>query len=272
MGKHKAGLHKTVSAIFDGVPLPGREGKDKPSRADVPERPQEQAPPKPDEERLQSSADVKPAVVKSPTVKPAAPSHMTPTKPKPPEPVEQPAEPAQPSPPKITKRETVKKPAAKVAGQRPWARITGKLLTPKAGVSAGRQKAMVILVPVLFIVMIFVFTRVFSTPSRVAAQPAGTGPTGAVAGSKDIDWQIPELYPTGLRDPMQIGSTGTVQVKTSELVVKGIVYSEDNPSAVVGNEIVHEGEEVMGARVVKINSDSVVFEMDGMEWTQKVER
>jgi type II secretory pathway component PulC len=197
---------------------------------------------------------------------------MTPTRRKPPEPVEPPAEPARPAPPKIVKRETVKKPAAKVAGQRPWEKITGKLLTPKAGVSAGRQKAMVILIPVLFIVMIFVLTRVFSTPSPVAAQPAHTGPTGSASGSKEIEWEVPELYPTGLRDPMQIGSTGTVQVKTSELVVKGIVYSEDNPSAVVSNEIVHEGEEVMGARVVKINSDSVVFEMDGMEWTQKVER
>jgi hypothetical protein len=238
----------------------------------VPERPQEKSPPKPDGERLQSPADVKPAPAKPPTVKPATPSHMTPTKPKAPEPVKPPAQPAQPAPPKITRRVTAKKPAAKVAGQRPWERITSKLLTPKAGVSAGRQKTMVILIPVLFVVMIFVFTRVFSTPSRVAAQPVGTGPTGTVASSKGIDWQIPELYPTGLRDPMQIGSTGTVEVKTSELVVKGIVYSEDNPSAVVGNEIVHEGGEVMGARVVKINSDSVVFEMEGKEWTQKVER
>jgi len=95
---------------------------------------------------------------------------------------------------------------------------------------------------------------------------------GAVASPKDIDWQIPEPYPTTLRDPMQIGSTGTTAVQTSELVVKGIVYSEDNPSAVVGNEIVHEGEEVMGAIVVKINSDSVVFKMNDKEWTQKVER
>lgn len=268
MAKHKAGLHKTVSAIFDGVPLPGREGTDKPSRGDGPERPREQTPAKPDEERLQSPADVKPAPVKPPTAKPATPSHMTPTKPKPPEPVEPPV---QPAPPKITKRETVKKPAAKVAGQRPWERITGKLLTPKAGVSTQRQKTMVILIPVLFIVMIFVFTRVLNTPSRVTAQPAGSGPTGSAGGSKGIEWQVPEPYPTTLRDPMQIGST-TTEIKTSELVVKGIVYSEDNPSAVVGNEIVHEGEEVMGATVVKINSDSVVFEMDGKEWTQKVER
>ena len=71
---------------------------------------------------------------------------------------------------------------------------------------------------------------------------------------------------------MQIGSATTDTVKTSKLVVKGIVYSDDDPSAVVGNRIVHEGDEIMGARVVKINRDSVVFEMDGKEWTQQVER
>jgi hypothetical protein len=194
---------------------------------------------------------------------------MTPTKPKPAPPVEPPP---QPEAPKVTKPEKVKKPVEKVAGPRPWEKITSKLLAPKAGVSAPRQKAMVVLVPVLFIIMIFVFTRVFSTPSRVTAQPAGSGPTGPVASAKDIDWQIPEPYPTTLRDPMQIGSTGTTAVQTSDLVVKGIVFSEDNPSAVVGNKIVHEGEEVMGAIVVKINSDSVVFKMNDKEWTQEVER
>jgi hypothetical protein len=194
---------------------------------------------------------------------------MTPTKPKPVSPVEPPP---QPDAPKVTKPEKVKKPVAKVSGPRPWEKIISKLLTSKAGVSAPRQKAMVILVPVLFIIMIFVFTRVFSTPSHVTAQPAGSGPTGAVASAKDIDWQIPEPYPTTLRDPMQIGSTGTTAVQTSELVVKGIVYSEDDPSAVIGNQIVREGEEIMGAIVVKINSDSVVFRMNDKEWTQKVER
>ena len=259
MAKPRAGLHKDVSAIFDGVPLPGREGTGKPPGVAAPERPKHEMHSKPHEERLQSSS----------ASKPAAPSHMTPTKPKPAPPVEPPP---QPEAPKVTKPETFKKPKKQVPAQQAWQQIKNKLLAPKAGVGAHRQKAMVILVPVLFIIMIFVFTRVFSTPSRVTAQPAGSGPMGAVASPKDIDWQIPEPYPTTLRDPMQIGSTGTTAVQTSELVVKGIVYSEDNPSAVVGNEIVHEGEEVMGAIVVKINSDSVVFKMNDKEWTQKVER
>jgi hypothetical protein len=55
-------------------------------------------------------------------------------------------------------------------------------------------------------------------------------------------------------------------------VVKGIVYSEDNPCAVVGDRIVSAGDTVGGATVVKINPDSVEFTMGDKNWTQKVER
>jgi type II secretory pathway component PulC len=56
------------------------------------------------------------------------------------------------------------------------------------------------------------------------------------------------------------------------LVVKGIVYSDDRPAAVVGNDIVFEGDTVGGAKVVKINQDSVEFQTNEKKWTQKVER
>lgn len=260
MAKRKAGLHKTVSAIFDGVPLPGRDSTDKPPEAAAPERPNVQAPPKPHEEPPKKS---------STAAKPAAPSHMTPTKPKPPQPVESPAK---PSPPKVTKPKTAKAPPKEFPGQQVWQQIKSKLLTPKPGVSAQKQKTMVIMIPVLLIVMIFAFMRVLKTPSPATAQATESGPTSTVDSPKGIEWQIPEPYPTTLRDPMQIDSVPTDTVKTSELVVKGIVYSEDDPSAVIGDRIVHEGDEIMGAIVIKIKRDNVVFEMDGKEWTQQVER
>jgi hypothetical protein len=265
MAKRKAGLHKDVSEIFDGVSLPGRDGAHKPSGVAAPERPKHETPSKPQQEHVQSSS----------AAKPAAPSHMTPTKPKPKAPAQPVEPPPKPAPPKAAKPkpESVRKPEKQIPGQQVWEQIKGKLFAPKAGVSAQKQKTMVILIPVLFVIMIFAFTRVLSGPSRAKAQPAGSGPTSAVAGgSKDIDWQIPEPYPTELRDPMRIGPVTTEEVATSELVVKGIVYSEDDPSAVVGNQIVHEGDEIMGATVVKINNDSVVFKMNDKEWTQKVER
>ncbi|MBA7657774.1 hypothetical protein ES703_65716 [subsurface metagenome] len=132
-----------------------------------------------------------------------------------------------------------------------------------------------ILIPVLFIILIFVFIRVFSRPSRAVATAAKLEPSEAVAASiHKIDWQIPALYPATLRDPMQFGSVirhGRTQTGTGRLVVKGIVYSEDKPAVVIGTEIVREGDKVLGATIVKINKNSVEFEMNGKKWTQKVQ-
>jgi hypothetical protein len=59
---------------------------------------------------------------------------------------------------------------------------------------------------------------------------------------------------------------------TNRPAVKGIVYSEDNPCAVVGDRIVSAGDVVQGATVVKINPDGVEFTRGDESWTQKVER
>ena len=71
---------------------------------------------------------------------------------------------------------------------------------------------------------------------------------------------------------MQFNATDAASITRGLISVRGIVYSEDNPSAVVSNEIVHEGDEIAGATVVKIHKDRVEFEMNGKTWTQKVER
>jgi type II secretory pathway component PulC len=71
---------------------------------------------------------------------------------------------------------------------------------------------------------------------------------------------------------MQIGSvTTTTDGEIGQITVKGIVYSEDNPSAIIGNEILHEGDKVSGATIVKINKNSVEFEMNGKKWSEKVQ-
>jgi len=257
MGKRSAGLHKRVWAIFDGVPLPKDDGAEQAFAAPTPERPDYERHPKRDKEREESSAPPKPP----------APSHLTPTTPKPRQAVQ--------LPPKAA---AAKQPAAAIKSskqipwQQKWEQISGKLFAPKQGVSNTRQKATVILVPVLFIVLIFVFSRVLSTSSHKIAQAQNFGPTGNVGGSNKIDWQIPDPYPAALRDPMQFGSVATAQTGTSGLIVKGIVYSKDNPSAVIGSQIVHEGDEVLGVTVIKINEKSIDFEMNGKKWTQKVQR
>ncbi len=55
-------------------------------------------------------------------------------------------------------------------------------------------------------------------------------------------------------------------------LVNGILYSEDEPSAVIGNRIVHEGDALRGINIVKIYKDKVEFEKNGKRWTQAVEK
>lgn len=56
--------------------------------------------------------------------------------------------------------------------------------------------------------------------------------------------------------------------EASRLIVKGILSDQDNPSAIVNNQIVHEGDNISGATVIKINRDSVEFEVR-RRWPRK---
>lgn len=106
--------------------------------------------------------------------------------------------------------------------------IKNKLFRPKASGSTTEQKTMMILVPVLFIVLIFVLIQ-FSFA------------------------------------PMIMGHG------TSNLVVKGILYNEANPSAIVNKQVVHEGDKISGATIIKINKDSIEFEVRKW-WPMKAQR
>jgi hypothetical protein len=53
-------------------------------------------------------------------------------------------------------------------------------------------------------------------------------------------------------------------------VVVGILYSTENPSALINREVVYEGDTTNDIRVVKIHRTKVEFEKNGKRWTQKV--
>ena len=257
MSKYKAGLHREVSVIFNGVSLPKDDGAQQSSATPAP--------------RHQDYIAPKPPVPEPPARKPSAPSHMTPTKPKLKQPPLQ--SPPKAAPAKQPKADT----AIKAVGQAQWQRkleqIKNKLFAPKPGVSTTKQRMMVILAPVLFVVLIFLFIRAFSTPSQKMTGPGTSGSVKAAAAGPDskVDWQVPNPYPTTLRDPMQFGST-TSRTGTGGLIVKGIIYSEDNPSAVIGDQIVHQGDKILDVTITKINENSVEFEANSKKWMQNVQR
>jgi hypothetical protein len=54
--------------------------------------------------------------------------------------------------------------------------------------------------------------------------------------------------------------------------VKGILYSENKSSTIIGDEnsIVYEENSIYGATIVKIHKDKVKFAKNSQSWTQKV--
>lgn len=160
-------------------------------------------------------------------------------------------------------------------------KVKNKLFPEKPGVNNTKQKAMVILIPVLFVVMIFMFRQVLSkSPKKTkAATDDDTAVVGIVVTEGEIDWQIPEPIPMEMRDPIkpvaqaQAVAPSTWQTDFNDvrmLSVRGILYSQDKPSAVIGNRIVHLNDKIDGATVVEIGMDYVVFERNGKRTTKKV--
>ena len=358
MSKYKAGLHKDVSSIFNGVSIPKNDASQKSSadpalghntpKPSVPEPPAKQLPvSQPPVQKSSASGSLtqklpvlqppvhkpsvsqspahKPPVSQEPTQKPSTPESPTqklsasqpperkPSVPQPPaaqpstqkplasgisdpkSPVsESPAlkPPAssnaapiksttQPPPSQSQPKETPAKQskagaAAKNARQPQWQRklgeIKAKLFAPKPGTSTAKQKVMVVALPVLFIVLIFVFIRVFSAPARNIKGAKKTDASAKAVSDRKVDWKIPEPYPTTLRDPMQFGPAGEGKIGTGELTVKGIVYSIDNPTAIIGSQVVHQGDRIGDVIITKINENNVEFEANGKKWMQNVQR
>jgi hypothetical protein len=257
---NKTKLHKEVSSIFKGVPIPKDDGV------------------------RQSSGAPTAGQIGCPAPKPPAPEAQNLQKARTPGPYQpqwslQRSAAAQQPRAGVEKQDSDKGAVVKVVRESFWQQMKNRLFASEQSLGTTRQKAMVVLAPVLFIVMVLMLIKAFSVPSRTMAESEEVEPLNTTAAStRKIDWKIPAAYSTTHHDPMRPGSTATTKTdtekletgKTGRLTVRSIVYSQDNPSAVIGGRIVHEGEKVLGATVVKINRDSVDFEVSGKTWKQNV--
>ena len=261
MAKKRTGLQSEIAGIFSGVPVPKKGGAR--SKEGGP-------PPKSDAPSSKSGGSVipKPVVPKPVTPKPTAP--VTPTPHKPVEPV-----PSSPRP-KVTEIEAPERKTRK-ASPKISRRRKDKLSAHKAGVSSSRQKRAILLLILFSAALVVVLARPYFMSRTNPGPPRKPGKTDTGNSTKaniEIDWPVPPVYSTDLRDPMELGQRQRIIIETSDdLVVRGISHSEDRRYAVVGTETVEEGDIVPGTeiRVKKINPSSVEFEEDGKTWTQKVE-
>ncbi len=254
MAEHNEGLQKGVSSIFSGVPIPKSSGA-----LQIPQQP---ASDNTGNEPVKT-AYTQPESHDSPFA--AVPARQNQT--------DMPSE-LNPLPNIQPSNYDINKNQIQIRLQNIWETIKDRLLTPTPGVSKSKHITTVVMIPVLFVIMIVVFTKLFYKPSTKKTRPTVSQTTSvAVASDNKTDWQIPEPYPTGLRDPMQFGSSVAAETDTSgPIVLKGIAYSEDNPFAIIGSQIVKEGDKIFDATIIKINPDSVEFEINGARKIQKVQR
>jgi hypothetical protein len=144
---------------------------------------------------------------------------------------------------------------------------------PKEPLTAEEKKdrIMKVLVPMLLVAFVFIGKKsFFPAPKDSMAQKVQPV---EVQTNMPSQWQLPDEYPSSLRDPMKFGSVSSQQqdVASGSLVLKGIVFSS-TPAAMVSGRIVKEGDEVMGATVVEIKRESVVFRSGDQQWEQKIKR
>ncbi len=260
--KKRSGLHKEISSIFDGVPVPSDRTAAKPHTG--PEQGQ--------------GGYESPRPPARPPQNPQIPGSYQRLK---------------------SGGAGQAKPTEAAVPEGPLQQVVKKLFTPAPGVNPVRQKAAVLLIPVLFVVLVVLLSRalnisLFKTKPTVPPKPVT--PVGVVT-TAEIVWQKPDPYPVGLRDPMQLTDEMAAQIEikskpdegvaaqpnigtqttgpeltvVEELSVKGILFSDDNPSAVDGTRIAHVGDIIAGATITNITKKSVEFEKDGQTWTQTVE-
>jgi hypothetical protein len=295
LDKNKAGLQKKVSSVFKGVPVPqNNKTQQQPSGTPATEQ-KPNVSPKPalaDKQTAQSSLisrlsqsedspnDAEQSQ-KANTVQKPASTNQVPQGPLVNK-VSQPDKSLERTSPQPENAPFIEESSNGLLQQ-----IKDKLFTPKPGTSPAKQKAMVIMVPILAIIMIFVFRQVLSkAPSKTKGTEADDTPavvSNADSGS-EIDWVIPEPIKIMTRDPIQLpdeSNTENPEENTGQngeantdnqgaIIIRDIVHSKDKPSAVIGSRIVYPGDEINGVTIIKINRDSIVLEKDGEKWQQNV--
>lgn len=168
--------------------------------------------------------------------------------------------------------------------------IKDKLLPAGEDGGSAKNKVMVLLIPILAIVMIFMFRQVLHKSPGKAKGAGKNDKTAAVEAesSEEIMWNIPDPLPVVDRNPLKLpepekpenpdqseaanARQGTTagNTQTTSLQIRDIVYSEDKATALVGNQIVRAGSRINDVTIVKINRDSVELERNGETWIQKM--
>jgi hypothetical protein len=270
----KSGLHKQISSIFDGVPVPRNNGlpeeADAPSVLMQPEMQDAAEPQAPTEPQVRPNPGPTPETTRSSLVKRMSsdPSACAST---PAIQVDRPIP--------LSKSSTM---TAKT-GPSISSQVKKALFGSSKGSLDPRQKKMAGLVGVLCVVfggVMFFSLGGVGQSKAAAADPTEEAVVQSPGTQKTVqDWTSPRPLPADLRDATSITSrqadpTGDAFANSDsgELAVKGIVFSQNKPSAIINSEILTEGQTINGVTIVRITKDAVEFKSNDKQWTQQVQR
>ncbi|OQA92847.1 MAG: hypothetical protein BWY26_00005 [Elusimicrobia bacterium ADurb.Bin231] len=144
-----------------------------------------------------------------------------------------------------------------------------KLLNPFLNIKCGiENKKQMIMLLITFVLSLLLFYILFGPGFSKEKKPEVFNLKAELM--PQIKWQIPDQL-SNIRDPMQIGSASKSKKDSTDVVIKGIVYSEDCPALIINGLILNEGQKISGVKILKIYSDRVELEKDGKTWIQKVQ-
>jgi len=165
-------------------------------------------------------------------------------------------------------------------------KIKERIFSEESDSGGAKQKVMVVLIPVLFVVMVFMYRQVLTQSpqnSQGALEDDSAMPPVKKVSGNDIDWKIPEVIQVKTAEPKNQNNKNVIRnnivpeeiseddANDSGLMnVKSILYSDDKPSVVINNKIVYINQEINGVIVREIHKDYIIFEKDGATWKQKV--
>jgi hypothetical protein len=260
----KSGLHKQISSIFDGVSVPANTAAPETSEAAE----ESAASVTPDTESVQPATQNSDASLAKPMDKRDLETKNDRA------PVVQVGRPMPTSKPKgvskpKTKSDLLPKIKKTIFG-------TDTSLDP-------RQKKTGILVGILsvvFAVVLFLSLGGVGKTQAIGASNTHSEQATQVSKPKRVaeEWTRPDPLPQNLRNAT---APATVRIEPSQtdvvdaaggLIVKGIVFSENKPSAIINNQIFSEGQTVDGAIIIEITKESVEFEANDQRWKQFVQR
>jgi hypothetical protein len=165
------------------------------------------------------------------------------------------------------------------SGVQTAAKIDSKLTEEEQEYAASQRKKLYLVIGLCGVLaLVFYFNFYKPGSKKTDAGGATSSKLAIVATESEINWPQPQLWPDDIRDPMVFreDEARLYAVESNiegPFVLRGIIYQlQGRSQALIGIEILYEGDEIQGWIVKEISADSVKLQkQDGEELELRME-